>query len=427
MLDWQQKRHPTATWAERYRSGFDSSIAFLDDSRKARDAAVEAERERQLAEQEKQRRELVRTRVIAAILGSAFVLAVGSGIYAVIAGTNAARAQKQTAIAETAAKSDRQLADEKTKLADEKTRSADVEKHLAEEARSAEAKAEAAEARTRKTADVFIAAVKALSQVEASDENVTEKRTAAERAKYNHESADAIAEAEAEYKLLDQSNKEIKLDAARKMADGAAILANAHIIKPSQISSSDLFDLSKGSVVTGWSGRGSGSNTRDKGCGLVSAVTMNPNDMFSGSGGSACKSTVFADELPVGTEHWIEWKTRNEVTLASVGLFAAHNRIGSRRSFREFELYVKQQGKWHQIADYHPSLMYGGSCGDQPCFPPPAEAYVAGSVLASCINVVPTKGQEFRAVFVQTVPAYAQFSGPRLLQLDGYPNANCAK
>ena len=58
-LDWQQKRQPNAAWGERYRPGFDSAIAFLEESRKARDAAVEAEKERQ-------RRELRRTRMVAA-------------------------------------------------------------------------------------------------------------------------------------------------------------------------------------------------------------------------------------------------------------------------------------------------------------------------------------------------------------------------
>ena len=75
MLDWQQRWQPNAAWAERYRPGFAPAIAFLEESRKARDAALAAEHERQ-------RRELRRTRQIAAVLGTAFVLAVGFGIYA---------------------------------------------------------------------------------------------------------------------------------------------------------------------------------------------------------------------------------------------------------------------------------------------------------------------------------------------------------
>ena len=72
MLEWQQKWQPNAAWAERYRPGFESAIAFLEESRRARDAALAARTERQ-------RRELRRTRQIAAVLGAAFLLAVGFG------------------------------------------------------------------------------------------------------------------------------------------------------------------------------------------------------------------------------------------------------------------------------------------------------------------------------------------------------------
>jgi hypothetical protein len=149
--------------------------------------------------------------------------------------------------------------------------------------------------------------------------------------------------------------------------------------------------------------------------------------MFSGSGGSSCRATVFADGQQVGTEHWIEWKTKKEVALKSVGLFAAHDAIRLRRSFSAFKLYVKKQGKWHQITEYSPALMYGGSCGSKACFPLPAKQYTPGSVLAACLNVEPTTGQEFRAVFVQAASSVETFSGPRILQLDGYPSANCSK
>lgn len=157
------------------------------------------------------------------------------------------------------------------------------------------------------------------------------------------------------------------------------------------------------------------------------ANTRNPNDIFSGSAGSPDRATVFADGQPVGTEHWIEWKTKKEVSLKSVGLFAAHDAIRLRRSFNTFKLYVKKDGQWSPVKEYSPALMYGGSCGALPCFPPPAIKYAPGTVLAACVNVPPTTGQEFRAVFVQSVSSVERFSGPRLLQLDGYRNSNCSK
>ena len=108
-------------------------------------------------------------------------------------------------------------------------------------------------------------------------------------------------------------------------------------------------------------------------------------DMFSGAAGSPCKATVFADQQPVGTEHWISWKTRHEVTVRSVAVFAAHDEIRLRRSFSDFKFYVKKQGQWVETTEYSPQLspayMYGGSCGAKPCAPAPAKKYAAGSVL----------------------------------------------
>ena len=40
--------------------------------------------------------------------------------------------------------------------------------------------------------------------------------------------------------------KEMRLDAAQKSAEAAAIVANAHLMPPSQISDSDLFDVENG-------------------------------------------------------------------------------------------------------------------------------------------------------------------------------------
>jgi hypothetical protein len=57
----------------------------------------------------------------------------------------------------------------------------------------------------------------------------------------------------------------------------------------------------------------------------------------------------------------------------------------------------------------------------------PVKQYTPGSVLAACINVEPTTGHEFRAVFLQAASFVETFSGPRVLQLDGYPNASCSK
>ena len=413
MLDWHQKWGPIAAWAERYRPGFASAIAFLEASRHARDTARAAERDRQ-------RRELRRTRQIAAVLGTAFVLAVGFGIYALFERSRAT--EERVAREQTEALNQ---AKEKLLEAQEKARkeSEELNQKLSvalDAAQKATAAAEAADVRAEherdlatRTAQMFITAIKAQAVAQLAAFEQLEKMEILQQDTDAKKDAAALAQEKQELDAVSKRAKELSLDAARKSAEAAAIVADAHIINPSQISDSDLFDILHGEAqVTAYSG---GANTR------------NPNDMFSGSAGSPDRATVFADGQPVGTEHWIEWKTKKEVSLKSVGLFAAHDAIRLRRSFNTFKLYVKKDGQWSPVKEYSPALMYGGSCGALPCFPPPAIKYAPGTVLAACVNVPPTTGQEFRAVFVQSVSSVERFSGPRLLQLDGYRNSNCSK
>jgi energy-coupling factor transporter ATP-binding protein EcfA2 len=97
-LDWQQKTKPTAAWATRYHPEFEHSIAYLEDSRGARDAAV-AERERQGEEQlkrerreleqaqlyaEQQRRAARRLRYLSLGMAIMFLLALATAGYAMV-------------------------------------------------------------------------------------------------------------------------------------------------------------------------------------------------------------------------------------------------------------------------------------------------------------------------------------------------------
>ena len=413
MLDWQQKWQPNAAWAERYKPGFAAAMAFLDESRKARVAAWQAE-------QDRQRRELRRTRAVAAVLGTAFLLAVGFGIYALV--------QRSRATEERVARLQTQaLSEAKQKLLEAQEKARKETEALNQQltvaltdAQTARAAAEAADARAQHerdvathTAQMFIIAIKAQAAAQLAAFEQLEKAEILQQDTDARKGAVVLAQDKQELDAVTKRAKELSLDAARKSADAAAIVADARILTPKEISSSDLFDLGRGETqVTGYSG---------------GAATKNPNDMFSGSLGSPDRATVFADGQQVGYEHWIEWKTKNPVSLKSVALFAAHDAIRLRRSFSNFKLYVKKNGQWSVMTDYSPALMYGGSCGAQPCFPPPAIKYAPGTVLAACLNVPPTTGQEFRAVFVQSVSSVERFSGPRVLQLDGYKNANCSK
>ena len=74
-LDWSEKEMPTAVWAGRYKSGFDAAMGFLKESRRA----FEAE---ETAREDQRRRQLRNTRIFSAVLGVAFLLAFGLGIWA---------------------------------------------------------------------------------------------------------------------------------------------------------------------------------------------------------------------------------------------------------------------------------------------------------------------------------------------------------
>jgi len=417
-LDWQQKWQPNAAWAERYRPGFAPAIAFLEESRKKRDAD-------RAAEQQRQRRELRRKWQIAAVLGTAFVLAVGVGFY-----VRAARLQVAQADALSQAKE--RLLEEQVKAGKETAAERDVAEaakvralEAKAEAEKARAEAEAADKRAEDEKQLFIAAIKAKAEADKWDDKKLEADEILQLAKERKESADVVQRDQQGRDTVTKTAKELRLDAARKAAEAYVIIADATIISPSRISNSDLFQNAE---VINYSGKDPKHMVNDSHCDTVlQGVTRNHDDMFRGSDASTCRATVFEDGQKVGFPHWIEWKTKKEVTLKSVGLFAAHDSIRLNRSFSTFKLYVKKQGQWSQVKEYNPALPYGDSCGSRSCFPNTDIKYDPGTVLAACINLPPTTGQEFRAEFVQSGSFVEKYSGPRVLQLDGYQNSNCSK
>jgi hypothetical protein len=425
-LDWQQKHQPREAWGKRYRPGFADAMAFLEESRKARDAAVTAERERQ-------RRELQRARIVAAVLGTAFLLAVGFGGYALYE-------QRRASVEQAARLQSDKLAEAQQKLAEEQERARKQAEDLngkltlaLDDAQKARVAAEEADARAeheRQIAETMAHKfLEANTEARLADNWQIEKQEQLQQDQDEHKDPSVIARDQKELDASASKALELKLDAAAKAADAAAYAVGAHLIGPSQISNSDLFQDAE---LTGCSGcpkplQGKAIVVPVSQCNEVQPFTRNPNDMFRGADASSCRATVFEDGQQVGFEHFVEWKTREPVTIASVGLFAAHDWIRYRRSFGVFKLYVKKQGQWSLLKEYSPALMYGESCGSQSCFPPPAAQYHAGTVLAACINFPLTIGQEYRAVFVQSVSSVERFSGPRVLQLDGYSKPNCEK
>jgi tetratricopeptide (TPR) repeat protein len=72
---WRRETGPTAAWARRYDEGFDRAIAFLDQSLQERDR-LDAEREHE------RRAKLRRTQLVAGVLATLLVVAVGLGLFA---------------------------------------------------------------------------------------------------------------------------------------------------------------------------------------------------------------------------------------------------------------------------------------------------------------------------------------------------------
>ena len=319
MLDWQQKWKPNAAWAERYQPGFQSAIAFLEESREKRDADQAAEQKRQAAEQaaeqERQKRELRRKWQIAAAVVAALVVTVIVVLIVRVAGL-----KEKQAIALSQAEARRRVETENLNVAVTNQRDA---------AQNAEAKAKAADARAELEAQMFIAAIKAKSEADKFADKQLEAEEVLQMDTDAKKSPTELAQDKLALDAVTKKTKDLTLMAARKFADAYAFIADAHIISLSQISSSDLFDVAHGeSHVTGYSG---GSHAR------------NPTDMFSGSQGSPDRATIFEDGQQVGFEHWVEWKTKKEVTLQSVGLFAAHDANRFRRAFSTFKSIRKER------------------------------------------------------------------------------------
>lgn len=114
-------------------------------------------------------------------------------------------------------------------------------------------------------------------------------------------------------------------------------------------------------------------------------------------------STLFADGVPEGTVHSIEWETADPVLLAGFGIFAMHDPLDNPiRAFRHLVLQARAE------ADAPFQTLYA-----QPVLVP----YGANSrELVECVNLRPGRWRQFRAEFTQG--GAAGFSGPRVMELD---------
>ncbi|MCG8308441.1 MAG: hypothetical protein MI975_13690 [Cytophagales bacterium] len=116
-LNWQMKQKPTRTWARRYNPYFERAIVFLETSK----TAYESE---QKSKELLQKRMLQRTKMVAIILGIAFVIAI---IFFVFGWIKKIDADNQREIAE----QNRIQAEQNAALAEERRKEAEIQTQIA--------------------------------------------------------------------------------------------------------------------------------------------------------------------------------------------------------------------------------------------------------------------------------------------------------
>ncbi len=172
-LDWRDKQKPNQDWAQRYHRDFEQTMNFLDESRAAREADVKRYERLRLEAEEKRKRELRRTRIIAAMLLAAFLFSLASAVFAWQKRATALRfaeeAKKQKEVAEAAT-------EEAKKKTEEAEASADRARKQTEIAEAATKKAEV------KTKEAKASADKARKQTQIAENN---QRKAAEESEKN--------------------------------------------------------------------------------------------------------------------------------------------------------------------------------------------------------------------------------------------------
>ena len=244
MLEWQQTWQPNAAWAERYQAGFEQATFFLEQSRNARDATL-------LLEKEEGRRALRRARGVSAILGLAFVIALGLATYAFVERSAAIREYK--ARTETEALSEVQkerIAFEQKAKAESDALNAKLNVSLQQ---TEEAKKQAEESNQRaieerdkatRNAQLFISAMQAQAAVQRAANVQLEKAATLQRDTYAKKDAATLDRDKQALEAANKSSQDLTADAARKSAQAFAIMGAVRIIGTNQISRSDLFDVS---------------------------------------------------------------------------------------------------------------------------------------------------------------------------------------
>lgn len=176
--------------------------------------------------------------------------------------------------------------------------------------------------------------------------------------------------------------------------------AGAQVIPITQ-STTDVFDVSQGSIVTGSSGVA--------GMSVITAA-------FGASGGDEPGNVLMLDLQAQPFVHWIEWELPAPTRIGFINLFAADDGATSRRSFDAARLFYWNAGAgaWVQVVSYVPPHPY-------------VHQFPQTQMLAQGYFPALPAASRYRAEFDQWqfVPAeggfIAAYYGPRIMEIDGHP------
>ena len=160
-LNWREENRPTLVWGQRYNPAFERTIVFLETSEKA---YITEQRNKEIL----QKRKVRNMRVMAVVLGLAFLVSI---FFVVLANIQTQFAKDQQKIAE-------QLKDEAVGLTEEAKRSAELATQRAAEAQIAQNKAEKAQKEAE--AEKARADEQRLAAVRASEEARRQQKLAEE-------------------------------------------------------------------------------------------------------------------------------------------------------------------------------------------------------------------------------------------------------
>ena len=127
-LNWREETRPSAAWAERYDPAYERAMLFLEYSKKERDLAIERR-------EHERRGQLRRARWLAVVLGSAALVILVFGLYALVLQIRAKAAQIRAEAAFREAREQKQVAQSKEQEARREKENAEHQKEKADQSR----------------------------------------------------------------------------------------------------------------------------------------------------------------------------------------------------------------------------------------------------------------------------------------------------